>query len=311
MILNLLILSVSIFLIIKGSIWATKYSAQLARNYKLSKYTVGFIIISIISILPEALVSVNSAIKGIPSFGLGTLLGTNIADLTLVFAIIILLAKRSIKIESKIIKNNIIYPFILLIPIILGLDGHFSRLEGVTLIITGCLFYYIAFKNNMDHDVEINDIEKSTKLKNAFFLIGSMLVLLLGAHFVVTSSVSLATQIGIRPIFIGIFIIGLGTVIPELLFSIESVKNNNDSLAIGDILGTVLADGTVVIGLISLIKPFSFSKNIIYITGLFMVVSAFLLFYFMKSGRTLTKKEAILLFAFWILFILVEISFNI
>jgi cation:H+ antiporter len=138
-----------------------------------------------------------------------------------------------------------------------------------------------------------------------------MIVLLLGSHFAVVSTTNLASNLGITPIIIGMLILGLGATIPELLFSIKSVQNNDDSLAVGDILGTVLADGTIVVGILALISPFYFPIRIIYVTGVFMVIASFLLFYFMKSGKTLTKKESFILFIFWLLFILVELSFGI
>lgn len=306
MLLNLFILAVSLFLLIKGATLSTKFAVKVAESFKLSKYIVGFIIVAVISILPETLISINSAIAGVPSLGLGTLFGSNVADLTLIFAIIIFVTKKNIKVESKILKNNIIYPFILFIPIILGLDGYYSRVEGISLLVIGLIFYYFAFRNNNEPVIE--NIPKYDRNKYIFLLLFSMAVLLIGSHFAVTSTTHLASNIGISPIIIGMFIIGLGSTVPELLFSIKSVKKDDDSLAIGDLLGTVLADATIVVGILALISPFYFPIRIIYVTGVFMVISAFLLFYFMKSGKTLTKKESFILFIFWLVFILTEIS---
>lgn len=308
MIQNLFILAVSLFLVIRGATFSTRYAVRLAENFRLSKYIVGFIIVAIISILPETFISINSAVAGIPAFGLGTLFGSNVADLTLVFAIIILFAGRGIKVESKILKNNMIYPFLLLIPLVLGLDGYYSRLEGIALIIMGAVFYYFAFKNS-PRDQKISS-HGAGHWKNLLFLLLSMAVLLIGSHFTVSSAASLAQNLGITPILIGMLIVGLGTTMPELLFSLNSVKKRNDSLAVGDILGTVLADATIVVGILALISPFSFPTRIIYVTGIFMVLAAFLLFYFMRTGRTLSKKESLLLFIFWIFFVLVEFFIN-
>lgn len=307
MLLNLFILTISLFLLIKGATMSTRFAVKVAESFKLSKYIVGFIVVAVISILPETLISINSAIEGVPSLGLGTLFGSNVADLTLVFAIIIFFTKKNIKVESKILKNNIIYPFVLLIPIVLGLDGYYSRTEGISLLIIGLIFYYFAFKNN--DATRIETVPKGDRKKYIFFLLASMTVLLIGSHFAVTSTSQLANYIGISPVIIGIFILGLGSVIPELLFSIKSVKKDDDSLAIGDLLGTVLADATIVVGILALISPFYFPIKIIYITGIFMVVSSFLLFYFMKSGKTLTKNESFILFIFWVVFILTELAF--
>ncbi len=307
--LNLLILGGSLFLLIKGATLATKYAAGIAKSFRLSKYVVGFIIVAVISVLPEALVSMNSAINGTPEFGLGTLFGSNVADLTLVFFIIVYISGRGIKVESKILKNNIIYPFILLIPIILGMDGFYSRVEGVGLLLIGSIFYFLAIRGGMAEEAEM-EVDKKDKQKNIAFLLLSMLILLVGAHFAVDSATKLAEGVGINMILFGMFTIGLGTTIPELLFSLKSIQKDDDSLAVGDILGTVLADGTIIVGILAIISPFSFPVKIVYVTGVFMVIASFLLFYFMRSGKTLTKKEAFLLLVFWVLFALVEISFN-
>lgn len=308
MINSLFILIVALFLIIKGATFSTRYAARLAENFHLSKYTVGFIIVAVISILPEAFISINSAIEGVPAFGLGTLFGSNIADLTLVFAILVAVAHRGLRIESKILKNNRTYPFILLLPLVLGLDGFFSRAEGISLIIAGAVFYLIAFRNGTEESLIPTSADG--KYKNFLSLLAGMVMLLVGAHFTVTSASELANFLGINSILIGMLVVGLGTTIPELLFSLKSVQKHEDSLAVGDILGTVLADATILVGIIALISPFTFPIKIIYITGLFMLTAAIILFYFMKSGRIISKKEAWLLLLFWLVFVLVEFSAN-
>jgi len=298
------------FLVIKGAAMATKYSAKLAKSFNLSKYVIGFIIVAIISILPETFISINSALKNVPSFGLGVLFGSNVADLTVVFAIIILLAQRGIKIKSHILKNSYTYPLLLLLPLILGLNGNYSRREGLALIIAGSVFYYMVFKNKTETNVLPVTEPESHKLKNFGYLLGSMAVLLIGSHFTVTSATSLATLLKINSVLIGMLIVGLGTTLPELFFSLKAVKKDDDDLAVGDILGTVLADATVVVGIIALINPFSFSSKIIYITGLFMIGASIIVLYFMRSGQILSKKESYGLFIYWVLFVLIEFIAN-
>lgn len=292
----------------KGATMATKHATRLAENYHLSKYTVGFIVIAIISILPETFIAINSSLKGVSSFALGVLFGSNIADLTLIFAIIVFLTGRELKVESKILNNHVAYPFILILPLLLGLNGHFSRIEGVVLVLTGIVFYYVSLKKGVSGTID--KIFNKDRNKNLLMLIFSMIIMLIGSYFTVTSATGLANFFGINPILIGMLIVGLGTTMPELFFSLQSAKKHNDSLAIGDILGTVLADATIVVGILAIINPFEFPKNIIYITGMFMVVAAYLLFYFMRSGRAISKKEALLLLIFWIIFVLVEFIAN-
>ena len=308
---NILIFAISLFLVIRGATMATKYSVKLAANFRLSKYIVGFIIVAFISILPEALISINSALAGVPEFGLGTLFGSNTADLTLIFAILIIYHGRGIKIESAILKNIHYYPFFLLLPVALGLDGRFSRAEGIALIIIGLIFYWIVFKNCPTSSASANHGNGGQgHYKNLFQLLFALAVLLLGSYFTVTSAVSLANFLQISPIIIGLLIVGLGTTMPELFFSLKSLSRGDGGLAVGDILGIVMADATIVVGLLALISPFSFPVKIIYSTGMFMVAAGILLCGFMRSGRVLSKKEGYLLLFFWLTFIFTEFILN-
>ena len=308
MIENLLIFTFSLFLVIKGATLATKYSVKLAENFHLSKYIVGFIVVAFISILPETLTLINSAIEGIPEFGLSTLFGSNVADLTLIFGILIVYAGRGIKIESKILKDIRLYPFFLLLPLIFGLNGHYSQIEGAALIISGALFYYMVFKNSVEISATLHNGDN--KYKNFFLLLFAMILLLIGSHFIVTSATVLAYTLKITPILIGMLVVSLGTIMPELFYSLKSIKKKNEGLAIGDILGTVLADATIVVGILALISPFSFPVKIIYVTGVFMMVASLILLKFMLSGRVISKKEGYMLLVFWVCYVIIEFLIN-
>lgn len=309
MLTQLFIFSVALFLVMRGATIATKYSGLIAASFRLSQYTVGFIVVAVISILPETFIALNAALEGIPEFGFGMILGSNVADLTLIIALITFFARRTLHVESKILKSHALYPFLLLIPIVLGLDGYLSRTEGGALIIAGIIFYYLTLRHahsNQNMPTE----KKADRLKDVLFVILGIALLLIGAHFTVSSASTIASLLGVNPILIGMLVVGLGTTIPELFFSLKAVRHNHDALAIGDILGTVLADATIVIGVLALIAPFSFPTTIIYVAGVFMVSAAFILFSFMRSGKVITSKEAFALFIFWITFILIECIIN-
>jgi len=305
---NLLFLSFSLFLVVKGATLATKYSAKLAKSFNFSKYIVGFVVIAFISILPETFIAINSALKGIPEFGLGTLFGSNIADLTLIFAILIIYARRGIKIESKVLKDVHLYPFFLLLPIIFGLNGHYSRIEGAALIVAGALFYYLVFRNGTETSSVFHNGDG--KYKNSFILLFAMALLLVGSHFTVTSATALARAIEITPILIGLLVVSLGTTMPELFYSLKALKRKDDSLAVGDILGSVLADATIVVGILAFISPFDFPVRIVYVTGTFMVVASLVLLKFMRSGRVITNKEGLMLLVFWATYAIIEFMVN-
>ncbi len=284
---------------------ASDYSTKLAHGFRLSRYTIGFVVVALISILPETLVAINAALDGMPAFGLGTLFGSNIADLTLIFAILIFYAGRSVRVGTKVLHSIEFYPLILLMPLLLGLNGYYSRLEGVLLIILGGLFYHSLFKGSIgSNDSPHTNVRY---FKSALLLIFALALLLVGAHFTVSSATAIAGALGVNPILIGMLIVGLGTTMPELFFSLKSVHKEEDSLAVGDLLGTVLADATIVVGILATISPFAFPAKIVYVTGAFMLVGALVLIKFMRSGRKISHREGILLLAFWLLYVIVEL----
>lgn len=304
MLMSYLVFFFGLFLVIQSATLATRYAGRLSESFRLSKYVVGFIIVAFVSILPEAFISLNSALSGVPSFGLGTLFGSNVADLTLIFFILTAFSGRGIKVESRMLKEVKLYPIFLLLPLILGLDGAYSRLEGIFLITLGLVFYYLVFRQNTG----TYTMTTSTRGrgKNFILLLVSLITMLWGAHLTVEAATTIAVAWQVSPILIGMLIVGLGTTMPELFFSLKTMKKTDDALAVGDILGTVLADATIVVGMLAVVSPFTFSVRLIYLTGLFMVTASFLLLSCLKTKRTLSKKEGWWLLIFWLVYAVVE-----
>jgi len=293
-------------LLIKSANYAITYSSRLARMFRLSEFVVSFFIVAIISVAPESTISIISAIKGIPEFGLGTLLGSNVADLTLVFGIVALFSMNGVRVKSEILKNDFFYLGLLLLPLILGLDGQFSRIEGAALVLGGGIFFFIISVESKMFRKKFNNLRAKSFLKDFLLLVLSLGFLVVSAQFAVEFGIRFANEIKIPPILIGLTMVSIGTCLPELLFSLKSVKTNHEALALGDILGTVITDATVILGIVALIHPFSFEPIQIYVTGLAMFLGGILVVLFMRSDKILSKKEGIFLLMFYIFFLIVE-----
>lgn len=309
MIFYILGLIVSLFFLWKGAEYANHYSSKIASLLKISGFMVSFFIVAVISTSPETTISIISAIKGIPEFGIGTLFGSNVTDLTLVFAIVAFFSLKGIKIESRAMKGGLLYLLFLSIPILLGLDGKFSRIDGIVLIVCSLVFFYIIFLTDGLFEKNFKKVNKTKLSKNLFLLILSIAVIIVSAYFTLQFSLKLATLINISPILISVIIVAIGTCLPELAYSIRAVRTNS-SLALGDILGTVIIDATLIVGITAIISPFEFEKSLIYLTGFAMLVGACITIYFLKSDRVLTKKEGIILVLFYLLFVFLELFSN-
>jgi len=305
-IINLILFLIFLLVLIRCAGYSIKYSSRIAKTLRLPEFFVSFFIIAIISVIPEAIISIISAINGSPELGLGTLLGSNIADLTLIFGIVALFSSSGIKVKSKILRNNFFYLILLLFPLILGVDGSFSRIDGGILLLLGVLFYVKIYRDSLRFRKKFNHTKKSPIIKTFFLLLLSLGVLLICAVFTVKYAVNFANDIKLPAILIGITILAIGTCLPELIVSIKAVKNNRDGIALGDILGTVITDATIVLGLVALISPFSYSPFNIYIMGTAMFLAGVFVTVFMKSEHTINRLEGLLLIIFYILFVIIS-----
>lgn len=303
---NLILFLIFLAISIKSANYAIKYSSKLARRFNLPEFIVSFFIIAIISVLPEATLSIISAFKGSPGLGLGTILGSNIADLTLVFGIAALFSNGGIRVRSKILRNNFFYLILLIFPLLLGLDGKFSRIDGGVLILLGIIFFIRIYHQSSKFSKKFKSEKRGHLIKNLILLAISLTVLILGAFLVVKYSLIFAQDIKIPEIIVGITILAFGTCIPELVFSINAVKKNHDELALGDVLGTVITDSTIVLGLIALISPFSYDVKNIYVLGGAMFIAGVFATLFMKSDKTIKKGEGVLLILGYILFVILQ-----
>jgi len=310
-ILNLGLFLVFLFVLIKCAGFSIKYSSRIAREFHLPEFIVSFFIIAVLSVLPEATISIISAIKGEPGLGFGTLLGSNVTDLTLVFGIVALLSSGGIKVRSKILSNKFFYLILFLFPLILGLDGRFSRIDGAVLVLVGLLFFARIYIVSKRFHKKFNDAKKKEHiLKNILLLILSFILLLGSAYLTVKFAVNFANDLKLPAILIGVTILAIGTCLPELTFSIKAIRKNHNELALGDVLGTVITDATIVLGIVALICPFNYPIYNIYITGGAMFLAGLFVLVFMKTDRELSKREGILLIFFYIIFVLVEFFAN-
>ena len=307
---NLFLFLVFLIILIRCAKYAIRYSSKIARALHMPEFIVSFFIIAIFSVLPEATVAVMSAIQGDPELGFGTLLGSNVADLTFVFGIVALFSSGGIKVKSKILRDDLFYLILLLFPLILGFDGTLSRVDGIVLLGLGSLFFYRIYRESKRFSKKFTAAKREPFTKSMLLLLLSLVILATSAFFTVKYAENFATDIKIPAMLIGVTILAFGTSLPELTFSIKAIRKKHDQLALGDILGTVVTDGTILLGIIAIICPFSYAPYKIYILGGAVFLAAVFAFSFMKSDKSINKKEGMILILFYIVFIIIQFLAN-
>ncbi len=141
-------------------------------------------------------------------------------------------------------------------------------------------------------------------------LIGSFLILLYCGHLFVTGAVGIAERNHIPKIIVGTLLVSIGTTLPELAVSVQSAIMGHSNLALGNAIGSVIADDALAFGLAALLAPLPFivNRKLIRISSLVLIISAVLLYLFAMNG-TISRPEGIILLSFLLLYSLWFLSY--
>jgi len=312
LIVNLILFLIScIVLIISGTL-LVKTLTKIASFLRLSEFVVGFIIMAFATSIPELFVGITSALTKNPALALGNVIGANIINLTLVIGIAILLGK-GIKIESKKTKTDALYMVgIAALPMVLMvIGGSLSRIDGIILLAAFALYARRILQQRKLFKKEVEDsIKRKDIILTTILFVFSLALLFLSARFVVEYATSLSVDLALPPIIVGLFIISIGTTLPELTFGSRAVLAGHSEMALGNSIGSVIVNSTLVLGITAIIFPITANILLFSISAIFMVVIAFLFATFVESGNKLYVKEGISLILLYIFFVIIEFYIN-
>ncbi len=303
---NLLGFVLAAVVMVKAGSYAVRFISNIAKTDKLSLFLTSFLLVGVVSSFPEAFISVVSAMKGESSLGFGTLLGGNIADLSLVMGIVAV-AAGSIKIHDREFAHEFWLVGLVMLPVLFSLDGQIGRLEGFALVAACFMFIFGLLRE--DHILsKLTHSPKGPILKNLVLFIVSSSVVLASANFVVKYAEELAADFNIPLVMIGIVFIGVATTLPELIFSLAALKKHMGGLALGDVFGTVIIDATLLVGLTALIHPIQIVGINITTLAAFSALTVSATIYFLKPGKVFTRNQGVLLILLYVLFVATELT---
>ncbi len=305
----LFLLSCSVLVVSGG--YMVKLIVKIASYLKLSEFVVAFIIMAFSTSIPELFVGISSAIEGNPVLSLGNVIGSNIADLTLVIGIAALLG-RGIKPKNQHIKKDSLFMLIIaIIPIALMLFGRsLSRIDGIILVSIFIIYMLHLIKERKDAKMSFLEKKKNHIIVTSLLFVLCLAILFLSAHFVVIYATQLAVELLLPAILIGLFLVAVGTSLPELVFETRAALAKKGDLALGDAMGSVVCNSTLVLGITAMISPITNGMSIFITSSVFMIFITFLFMMFVRSKKGLSITVAIALIILYILFILFEFYFK-
>lgn len=149
-------------------------------------------------------------------------------------------------------------------------------------------------------------------ITNIIFIIIGFVLLIKGADFLVDGASEIAKKFHIPEIVIGLTIVAVGTSMPELVVSVTSAIQGHSDLAIGNIVGSNIANLFLILGVCSLIRPLIFKKETRIIEIPFTIITTILLFFLCINGtneqlNVITREEGAILLVICVLFIIYNI----
>lgn len=305
-----------VILVIGGEL-LVQSAISLNNKFKLSPLLIGTTVVSFGTSAPELIVSIQAMLNGNSSVAVGNVVGSNIANLGLVLGFVILLKPLTINWRKYLLSYLIMF-FSAALFWVFSHDGKIDKFEGIFLLFGLMVFLFLSirymkilYKNDRslvrDEMTPELKIKLSTKWMLIYFVLGSI-GLALGSELLVQNAVLLATEFGVSEFVIGISIVALGTSLPELITSLVAIYKGENSISIGNLIGSNIFNVFAVIGTSSLIGEMPVSQDVfdfdLIVMLLFVLFAGYLIFIMKKMSRI----HGVILLITYLLYIVYSMS---
>ena len=280
MFLNISLLVLSIITLVFGSEKFVESSSKIAKKLGISDLVVGLTIIALGTSAPEIFVAISSVVNSVESIAIGTIVGSNITNIALIFGVSCFAINQ---IQNRFSLESLV-PFLLsFILFIFSLrDLKFSLLESLGFIAIFSYFLIILLKERSNSVYVVS--ESVNIVRNTFTLVFGLVLLIVGSNFTVIYAEKLAVSIGISEVIIGLTILALGTSLPELAATLSAIFKGKNQMVIGNIIGSNILNLVIIVPIIgifsSALMPIELwerdSTPLIILTIVFAVIMLFL-----------------------------------
>jgi cation:H+ antiporter len=287
-----------------------KGAARLATIFRVAPVVVGAVVIGFGTSAPEMVVSGVAAFDNNLDIGVGNVVGSNAANISLVlaaatFVTVIPVQSRTLRREAPISVAAVVV-FALLI------QGGLERWEGALLagllaVVLISVLRSARADDPLAGEVEelLGDEQHFVRLESIRTTIG-LVVVAASAWFIVDGAMRIAEELDLSGGFVGFTLIAVGTSAPELVTALAAARQGETELLIGNLLGSNVFNSLAVGGVIGLVGPGPVLDTRLAEWGsLLMIGIVVLSWVFMTTGKRVTKREGIILLSLWIASVIV------
>lgn len=272
---------------------------------RISQFKFSMILLGILTSLPELSIGMNAALEGKPDIYIGNLLGGIVVMFLWIIPFLAIFGK-GIKIDKGIKGNDLMWSMlIILLPVIMIIDHHYSLYEALILVFA-YLIKILLTKTRRSVNVKT---PTNYKFMASGVIISILLIatLFMASRVIVDRSISIADQLNIPTFIIGLFILTIGTNLPEFTIAVNAVKSGRKEIAFGDHIGSALSN-VFIFGLCGLISGGAVINFDTYrLTSFFLLMAVALFYLFIRSRNEITQKEGFVLISFFLVFAIVQI----
>ena len=284
-------------------------AVRLSRAWGVSAVLVGAVVVGFGTSLPEMLVSALASLNGELDVAFANIVGSNIANVTLVLGAAAL-AAPIVAWLTLLRREGVLMLSGLVLLTAFAIDLRIDRFEGIVLLLAvfGAM-YLLIYWSRADASAEAAvgaEVEDLVgELVYPWWIELGIGILTLGltvagANLLLTGALSIAEEVGLSDTFLGL-ILGVGTSLPELATALASTRRGQTDLVVGNVLGSNLFNSLAVAGIAGTIAPGALASDFRW-TLWFMIGSSVVAAVFALSGRRIVRQEALLLLVIFISF---------
>ena len=264
---DILLLIVGLGLILAGANFLTDGSAALAQRFRVPEFIIGLTVVAVGTSTPELVVSVLSAIGGQSDVAIGNVVGSNIFNVFVILGVCALI--RPIPLTAGNIRRDI--PFGVLVSLLLlalaqdsllckGAADRIGRLDGAAMLaLYILLMWYTIRKTKRPEATAPTEGSKAPMAAwlTAVMIVGGLAGLVFGGEMFLRSATSIARSLGVSESVIAITLVAGGTSLPELASSLVSLFKGKAEMALGNVIGSNIANILLILGVSATIHPLS------------------------------------------------------
>ena len=313
---TVLLLITGLVLILAGANYLTDGAAAVAQRFRVPEFIIGLTIVAVGTSTPELVVSVLSAIQGNSDVAVGNVVGSNLFNVFVILGICALIAPLALTPGNirRDIPIGVGASLLLLLAtsdrvLHLGAVDRIGRAEGAVMVVLYILLMVYTVRQSTREnrlaapaDEPSAPQEKQLSLWAAvLFIAGGLAGLVFGGDLFLKHATELARSLGVSESLIAITLVAGGTSLPELASSVVSLLKGKSEMALGNVVGSNIANILLILGVSAAIHPLSLGG--ITAGDIWMVLlSSVLLFLsaFTFRRRTLDRWEGILFLVIYI-----------